>query len=484
MRNAYFTLLMLLCVSSTAFADAWMKYLPDETYVSVLSIPGSHDSATGNGMSMPSFGQTQDLTFAQQWAIGIRAFDLRPKVSGDHLQINHGILATDLRFDDALYQLRDSLIKNPTEFAVIHLLYANGYDNDKDKYREMLLELLGRDDLKGYLVDFRADLTVGDMRGKILLLSRDQYGTKPVGGFFSNWCGYIDWNAQTSARITGAGNSGEYASAPLYVQDLSATYNAIDAKVNAIRTMLDFSTKHVTKSPGQIVWVYNFASAYTDKSISSSKGYRENATHTHPAILDYLSTHEAGPTGIILMDFAGVDRKDDYVTRGKELVDALIGNNFKYLTYETDEIKAQKAKYTELQAQIKELRTLRTSVRLKISRECPDVAGDFTEELNAIGYKLNDLLKEVNALYKEYRIPEDYAIDTKAIEDELDKILKRAQEAQRDFGEGAGIGTVQGVPHDAGYKVYSVTGELLNEPKRGAVNIFRYDGGAVRKIKY
>lgn len=491
MRNAYLTLLMLLSLSTTAFADVWMKYLPDETYVAVLSIPGSHDSATGNGMTSPEWGQTQDLTFAEQWAIGIRAFDLRPIVSDDHLHVNHGVLQTELRFDDALYQLRDSLIKNPTEFAVVHLLYATGFDDDKEQYREMLLELLGQDDLKDYLVDFRADLTVGDMRGKILLLSRDQYDTKPVGGFFSNWCGSIDWNAQTQGKITGA-STGTYSTATLYMQDLAETHEdgELQKKMDAIKTMLDFSTQHATPNASSIVWVYNFASAYSKVmnlvvvKISTADGYRDNAAHTHPTIIDYLNTHDAGPTGIILMDYVGVEESSGYATRGKEVVDAIIANNFKYLTYETDEIKAQKAIYAALQEQIKELRTLRVNIKTQISRECPDVASDFTEDINNVGYKLNDILKEVNALYKTYQIPEDYMIDAKAIEDELNRILASAQEAQRKFDEGTGIETVPAARKGIGYKIYSVTGELLSQPRKGAVNILKYEDGTVRKVRY
>lgn len=186
MRNVYFTSLLMLCMSVHVKAGDWMKRLPDNLFVSQVSIPGTHDAATGNGgdITMP-FSQCQDIDVATQWSIGIRAFDFRPKVKDDYLNINHGITETNLRFDDALYLLRDSLKEHPSEFAVIHCLYASGYDSDKTKYETMLRELLSREDLKDYFVPFRRDLTVGDMRGKILLLSRDQYAGKPItGGFF------------------------------------------------------------------------------------------------------------------------------------------------------------------------------------------------------------------------------------------------------------------------------------------------------------
>lgn len=61
----------------------------------------------------------------------------------------------------------------------------------------MLRELLSREDLKDYFVPFRRDLTVGDMRGKILLLSRDQYAGKPITGGFSK-AGAVGWTGMHS----------------------------------------------------------------------------------------------------------------------------------------------------------------------------------------------------------------------------------------------------------------------------------------------
>jgi hypothetical protein len=111
----------------------------------------------------------------------------------------------------------------------------------------------------------------------------------------------------------------------------------VNLKVNAIKQMLDSSTHMNLTDSQSLVWVFNFASAYSKvesifgRQISLSNGYRDNATHTHKAILDELHNHPAGPTGIILMDFAGVDHSNGYHTRGAELVQAIINNNFLYL---------------------------------------------------------------------------------------------------------------------------------------------------------
>ena len=353
MNRHFLLLLSLLPVLGMQLrADNWMMRLPDNAYVSTLSIPGSHDSGTGNGFPGVAtsiygpfgdkYARTQDKSLEEQWDMGVRAFDLRPAVKDDYINVNHGIMPTNLRFDSAITMLRDKLRQNPSEFAIIHLLHETDGDNNAANYGERLLELLGRDDLKDYFVDFKPTLTVGEMRGKILFLSRNEYAAQPVGGFMRNWTGQIDWSSQTRGQIVGPDGT----TAKLYMQDYAETHaeGALDLKVGAIRKMLDFSTKHVTRATASIIWVYNFASAYSkvsrlyipfivDQQVSTSDGYRDNAAHTNAAIIDYLSdpSYTPGPTGIILADYVGVDRSGDYDTRGKELVDVLIANNFRYL---------------------------------------------------------------------------------------------------------------------------------------------------------
>jgi len=350
--------LALLLGSTEGEADNWMARLPNDTYVALVSIPGTHDAATGCGWMEgyedmgDSFARTQDLSIAEQWTAGIRAFDLRPCVYEDYMNLNHGIVPTSVHFEDVLCQLRDSLKENPTEFIVIHLLHEDDGDQIADVYNTRLMEILQRDDLKDYLARFKTDLTVKEMRGKMLILSRDNYGTPEVGGIMKNWTGEAIWSKQTNGRILGPDNE----IGLLYMQDYSDTHNegGIDTKVKAIQQMLDFSTKHQTASKSAIRWIYNFASAYSKvldlfgMAISTSEGYRDNATHTHAAIIDYLNTHEAGPTGIILMDFAGVDNSQGYEVKGAQAIRAIIDNNFKYLqsTTRTDSPQARPGRIT------------------------------------------------------------------------------------------------------------------------------------------
>ena len=325
----------------SASAENWMSRLPDNAYVAVLSIPGTHDTSTGSGWveGMEGMGdawaRTQETTIPEQWTQGIRAFDMRPCVYEDHLNLNHGLVPTVLHFEKVLQLFCDSLTANPSEFIIIHMLHETDGDQISDAYNARIQEVLSRDSYQPFLADFRRELTVGDMRGKILIISRDKYATKPlVGGFFNNWTGGVDWNTQMKGQIIGK------STANLVMQDYSDTHNSggIDTKVTALKRLLKWSMEHKTGSASTIRWVFNFASAYSKIEsifgfeVSTSDGYRDNATYTHETIIDFLKEHKPGPTGIILMDYAGVDETNGYKVRGREAVQAIIDNNFGYLS--------------------------------------------------------------------------------------------------------------------------------------------------------
>ena len=43
--------LAAVCFAAFIHAENWMSRLPDDAYVAVLSIPGTHEAATGSGWS-------------------------------------------------------------------------------------------------------------------------------------------------------------------------------------------------------------------------------------------------------------------------------------------------------------------------------------------------------------------------------------------------------------------------------------------------
>ena len=308
----------------------WITALPDNAYASQLSIPGTHDAATGDGTTF-SLGKTQSLTLQEQWNMGIRVFDLRPgykKVRKgffkyiNELHIYHGIVETRTSFKDAVKVLSDNLAANPGEFAIILMRFENDSPlyNKRDVWNSLMSSFLTSSDFPAERrVDYRPDLTVGELRGKILVLSRDAYASAPsTGAFVSGWSHSVD--GTTNAVI-----SGRNASATLQLQDYYSVENK-EAKIASIKNYVDLAS---AAEPG--VWTINHTSGYTG-TIGSDSSIKQNAENNNVALYDYLtdSSRPCGSTGIILLDHAGVRSSGSYDIYGDLLPQAIIDNNFAF----------------------------------------------------------------------------------------------------------------------------------------------------------
>lgn len=337
---------IFLSLSSSASAEDWMARLHSSTPITSLSIPGSHDSGTGNGFAGEyaamgeKYAKTQDCTLGEQWAVGVRAFDLRPGLEKDadggcHLHIYHGILKTNLSYEDAIRQLIDSVHAHPSEFAIVVMRHENDADHNTDEWNPAMCDFLSSPAIKKNIVDYRPGLCVRDVRGKILVLSRNQYADSPVGGFITDWSSDEDLQSQTSAHIIGTTEQGL-----LYVQDYYETIGRkMRVKRSNIKRMLDLSTsfpsaRDIGKGYGFAPLIINHTSGYSaietinGNEVATTNGYRSNATNTNRLVINYLH-HHYGPTGLVMMDFAGVAKSGKYKVSGKELVRKIIEQNFR-----------------------------------------------------------------------------------------------------------------------------------------------------------
>ena len=315
--------------------SAWMNSLPDNTFVSQLSIPGSHDAGTGHGVnnvyvvvSGSTYATTQEKNITQQWNSGIRAFDLRPAVDGSSLRIYHGIVSTNLYMDNALSTLCGLLDSHPSETCIVIIRHESEADENNSGWASKMKDLLNSNPTKSHAVNYSPMAKLKDVRGKIIILSRDNYDTNPVGGYISGWGFSPDFNSQKGGRINGVGTEG-----PLYVQDyydVSAS-GAPATKTASVERMLKFST---TENTNPNLWVINQTSGYSKtasifgNTVSTSDGYRDNAATQNAAAINYINGHP-GSTGIILMDYAAEDASSGYQVKGQALTDAIIASNSK-----------------------------------------------------------------------------------------------------------------------------------------------------------
>jgi hypothetical protein len=310
----------------------WMKQLKDDRLVADVSLPGSHDACTAEGWQNPFLGifdltaKCQDLTIKEQLKAGVRVFDLRPEYVLDGmnyvLRCSHGMASTKMLVSDFFKTLKQFLSANTTEFCIVTVDLSN--TRRKDAWGKDFNALVNSAEFKSMFADFKARLTVGEMRGKVLMLSKEVYAEKPLGGYCYGWVYDLELEKQQQGYITAADGS----ETPLWVQDYWKNITR-DNKVAALVRMLEASVKR-DMAAEKPVWVINYPSAYY---IPFSDSYREIAESTNQKTIDWLSSH-TGSVGIIYMDFAGMDESPDcasaklYKTVGMKLVDAVIKQNF------------------------------------------------------------------------------------------------------------------------------------------------------------
>lgn len=336
--------LLFTILSTTANATDWLGRISDDMPVCRLSIPGTHDAATGEGfidadtLAGNYIARTQELTLAKQWEAGIRAFDLRPDLATDSLGMQkmtvfHGEFATNTSFSAVISMLRDSLRAHPSEFAIIIMRHESSPNRESSHWADRMDYILALN--SDLLVDFRPDITVGQLRGRILLLSRDKYDSVPHGAFVEGWRhdGIID--TANPATIQGCTQKGS-----LLVQDLYDTSQEADmeAKTKAMQQLFLLGTRRKADEAGRYTWMINHTSGYcitsteyTKEPVSTTEGYRANAAKTNLLMAKLLEERAAegrrGGAGIVMMDFGGTDRSGCQDVYGLRLVNDVIKNN-------------------------------------------------------------------------------------------------------------------------------------------------------------
>ena len=311
----------------------WMKSLADGRLVADLSLPGSHDACTADGWKNKKLvaeltAKTQDLTIKEQLKVGMRVFDLRPErvftFSGYELRCSHGIMNTKLLVSDFFQILKDFLTANPSEFCILTVELSA--TNNKEAWGKEYSKLINSDKFKDMFVNFKPRLTVGELRGHVLMLSRNEYAEKPLGGYCYGWVSDQEFEKQTKGHITGPDGS----EAPLWAQDYWGKLTR-KGKDEAIVRMLEAAAGR-DMTVANPAWVINYTSAYFGLPLSDN--YRSNAVNANTVAANWLNDH-TGSVGIIYMDFAGMDKSPNsiktkcYETNGMKLINSIIKQNQK-----------------------------------------------------------------------------------------------------------------------------------------------------------
>ena len=281
----------------------WMETVPDETKLSNMSIPGTHDSCT-QYVDMRYIFQCQDASVATQLIYGYRYLDMRLVLEQKHdqqtLVLKHSIarckasnspFAGTLTLNDVLRDVSAFLDAHPTETVILCMKAENSKD-DVAQVQKLLYEQIDQNPQMWYLANEIP--TLEQVRGKIVLATRFEdameLGQQKSGLHFY-------WEDQGDREIVDVpyALSAISDSASLWVQD-RYNYDTSD-KLDAIVDDLE------NCQAADDTFSINFTSTSGSGKVGHPKKYATT-------INDYLLSYDwqAGTSyGIVVVDFATKD---------------------------------------------------------------------------------------------------------------------------------------------------------------------------------
>lgn len=158
-------------ISRIVPADSeWMSKLSDSRRISTLSIPGTHDAGTASlyESSVVNTAHTQNFSVTAQLYDGVRAFDIRLK---NNLKYGH-MFACREGFDSTMVDWDRFLTEHPGE-VIIAMIGIDGGGKWNPvltrNYKKLIAKYPHR-----FVENFDASTTLGDVRGKILVIRRQE----------------------------------------------------------------------------------------------------------------------------------------------------------------------------------------------------------------------------------------------------------------------------------------------------------------------
>ena len=322
-----------LALFRTSHLESWMRGLKDETPLTGLSIPGTHNSPTCH-RALPSV-RCQAVTPREQLENGVRFFDLRVQPekpedpNHDGLILVHSVFPISMTgtkyFRDLVKEIEDFLAKNPSETLVMSVK-REGTGNATDEQLGHILRNHYAGDVRKWFTAPHIP-TIGEARGKIVLIRRfhlDDQLRKEWDG--KGWCINAEaWADNTPHALTPDKN--------LCVQDFYEVLETenIEKKIQYSVEQLGRAAATMTPLPGMQAQGEQQKQPLFINFLSASNFWKAGcwpekiAARVNPAVIDYLcrkhNEPEAGKqigdgtTGIVVCDWVGNGGNWDVVSR-------------------------------------------------------------------------------------------------------------------------------------------------------------------------
>jgi len=267
----------------------WMAPVSDETLISQLTIPGTHDSGSlHEDKTSFGFAKTQDSNLTEQLRLGVRFFDIR---LNKDLKVFHGRVDQHLTFADVIRTCVAFLRRNRKETILMSINASEPKENAKTPTpfaRAVYNAILTG---KTFWALGEQIPKLGDVREKIVLLRRYPAGSAPeIGIDVSDWPDDTRYATRTNpAGVTYA------------IQDhwkCCASSVGKTHKRDEILAQIDRATGSAESAPGTLY--FNFISANRPPLANP----RDNAETFNPYLLGILVRLPARVRlGILAVDF-------------------------------------------------------------------------------------------------------------------------------------------------------------------------------------
>ena len=268
----------------------WMSYISDDTYISDISIPGTHDSASYRRGGIYSLAHCQNLNLENQLKVGVRYFDIRlDKDYKDRLYVYHGILNQQISFDEVWNIFNNFLKEHPSETILMSIKCEDS--NNKETMQFIHEDLLTKQDnmYTGNKVP-----KLGDVRGKIVLFRRYSF------------YGYFGINARGHGTEYNCTYNIEGYGADFHIQDncILEERSELADKWDFVRVCLDYCRNRKVPT----TFVINVTAAYVKQAPNLDiPRYKYVRDYIQPRLKEYILSQPKICYGIILFDCISED---------------------------------------------------------------------------------------------------------------------------------------------------------------------------------
>lgn len=200
----------------TIDASKWMTQVANEIEFKKLSIPGTGGSFSYKASNADFRSQHTYMTISQQWKVGIRAFEIisdRPSQTSTALSTENVTCnkqSVGMTVGVAIDSIHVQLQKNPDECAVLIFTYQpEGISPRRSAtgYAESLAAWYKNCTYKDKFILYRPSLTLGEARGKILVIVRLNQRDESEQGSFSGAISAINAQSCPFLLVDGCGTA-------------------------------------------------------------------------------------------------------------------------------------------------------------------------------------------------------------------------------------------------------------------------------------